>query len=73
MGFVIFLRKILLDQRDFTVDIYGLSIGFFIVLALANTLTSVNVGGSIRDLGLNCAGVSFVFAMVNSLRKKKKI
>lgn len=28
MGFVIFLRKILLDQRDFTVDIYGLSIGF---------------------------------------------
>ena len=73
MGFVIFLRKILLDQRDFTVDIYGLSIGFFIVLALANTLTSVNVGGSIRDLGLNCAGVSFVFAMVNSLRKKEDI
>ncbi len=69
MGFMVFIRQIILGEKDFSVDILGLPIGFFLIYAIINTFTSVNVMGSIRDLALNCAGISFVFAMVNSLNK----
>lgn len=73
MGFMVFIRQIILGEKDFSVDILGLPIGFFLIYAIINTFTSVNVMGSIRDLALNCAGISFVFAMVNSLNKKEDI
>lgn len=73
MGFMVFIRQIILGEKDFSVDILGLPIGFFLIYAIINTFKSVNVMGSIRDLALNCAGISFVFAMVNSLNKKEDI
>lgn len=73
MGFMVFIRQIILGEKDFSVDILGLPIGLFLIYAIINTFTSVNVMGSIRDLALNCAGISFVFAMVNSLNKKEDI
>lgn len=73
MGCFLLLRKILKNDVDIVSTAYGATIGLYFIVIVLNTFTSVNVGGSLRDLGLHMAGMSFVFALVNSIRSKEDL
>lgn len=73
MGCFLLLRKILKNDVDITVTAYGATIGLYFLLIVMNTFTSVNVMGSLRDLGLHMAGISFVFALVHTIRSKEEV
>lgn len=72
MGFFVLLRAILFKEHFEVMDL-TLPIALFAFVAIFSTLTSVEPMGSIRDLALNAAGLSFVFAMTNSIKNKKEL
>ncbi len=72
MGFFVLVRSILFKDKFEVMDL-TLPIGLFAFVAIFRTITSIEPMGSLRDLGLNAAGLSFVFAMTNSIKNKKEL
>lgn len=73
MGIFYVLRKIILDKGDLNITHIGLGIGLFFVVMTITTITSVDIKGSLRDFGLNLAGISFLFAFVNTIKNKEEL
>ena len=72
MGFFVLL-KAMFYKENFSVTDMGVPIGIFAFIAIFSTITSIDPSGSVRDLALNAAGISFVFAMTNSIKTKKDL
>jgi putative inorganic carbon (HCO3(-)) transporter len=72
MGFFVLIRSILFKEKIEVMDI-TLPIGLFGFVAIFATITSIEPMGSLRDLALNAAGLSFVFAMTNTIKKKSEL
>ncbi|OLR64455.1 polymerase [Peptoniphilus porci] len=72
MGFFVLLRAALYKEK-FTVGARTVPIAIFAFIIVFSTITSIDPSGSIRDLALNAAGISFLFAMTNSIKTKGEL
>lgn len=73
MGIFHVLRKVILGKGELKVTHIGLGIALFFLLMTITTITSINLKGSLRDFGLNLAGISFLFAFVNTIDSKEEL
>ncbi|MBU5670170.1 O-antigen ligase family protein [Peptoniphilus sp. MSJ-1] len=72
MGFFLLLKSMLFGEK-FSVTELTVPIAIFAFIAIFSTFTSVKPMGSLRDLALNAAGMSFVFALTNSIKTKREL
>ena len=72
MGFFVLLRTFLYKE-SFTVGERTVPIAIFAFIIVFSTITSIDTSGSVRDLALNAAGISFLFAMTNSIKTKGEL
>lgn len=72
MGFFVLLRTFLYGE-DFKVGPRTVPVAIFAFIAIFSTITSIDPSGSIRDLALNAAGISFLFAMTNTIKTKGEL
>lgn len=70
MGFFVLLRSFLYKE-SFTVGERTVPLFIFAFIIAFSTITSIDPSGSLRDLALNAAGISFLFAMTNSIKTKE--
>ena len=70
MGAYIF-RQVFGENREFTVEKLDMIILLYFIIMVISTITSKNVGGSLRDLGIHLSALSLVFVMMNNIRSKE--
>ncbi len=58
------------EHKDLTKSSMDIPVILFVFIMIISTFTSINISGSLRDLALHLGGLSFVFAMVNSIKTK---
>lgn len=77
--FMIFLMGVYIFRQvggrniEFTTDKVDMMIVVYFIIMVISTITSKNVSGSLRDLGIHISGLSLVFVMMNNLRTKEDI
>lgn len=57
-------------REKFVMNTFYLPVAFVFVFILINTLTSLNMFGSLRDFSMNVAGIAIYFAIVTSIKTK---
>lgn len=70
MGAYIF-RQVFGENLEFTVEKLDMIILLYFIIMVISTITSKNVGGSLRDLGIHLSALSLVFVMMNNIRSKE--
>lgn len=73
VGFVYFVRRIFVEKERIKPSIYWGVIGTYFLIILIQTLTSVDIRGSIRDLGIHTVGLLYLFAVYNSIETKTQL
>lgn len=68
---VYFYRQAFVEQSSLTKAPIDMPIVLFIMIIIISTITSINPVGSFRDLALHFGGLSFLFVMMNSVKKKE--
>lgn len=72
MGFFVLLRTFLYKE-EFKVGKRTVPLAIFVFIIVFSTITSIDPSGSVRDLALNAAGISFLFAMTNSIKTRGQL
>lgn len=72
MGFFVLLRTFLYKE-EFKVGERTVPLAIFVFIIVFSTITSIDPSGSVRDLALNAAGISFLFAMTNSIKTRSQL
>lgn len=70
VAFIYFIRRVFYKDEDIRMNIFFAIISLYLLVAIIQTVTSVNMMGSLRDLGLHIAGLCYVFVVANSIRTK---
>ena len=73
VAFIYFVRRVFYKDEDIKMNIFFGIISLYLLVAIIQTVTSVNLMGSLRDLGLHIGGLCYVFVVVNSIKSKEDL
>ena len=73
VGAVYFLRRIFVEKERIKPSIYAGVIGIYFLIIIIQTFTSIDVMGSIRDLGIHTVALMYLFAVYNSIKTKEHL
>lgn len=66
-------QNITRNKHSLTSSDIDIPILLFLFVMIISTFTSINIGGSFRDLALHLGGLSFLFVITNSIKDKKTL
>lgn len=70
---VFFFERIIKGKYELTFKEIDIPIVLFVFVMIISTFTSIDPGGSFRDLALHLGGISFLFVITNTVKTKKDI
>lgn len=73
VGFMYFLRRIFIEKSKSIKGLFAGVIAVYLLVIIIQTITSVDIMGSFRDLALHISALAYLYAVVNTIKTKEDL